>query len=210
MNTANTTNTSLSAAELAGINPPGTGTGKPGHAVGQGAMWIFIVGDLYVFGGWFVFYLIWRYGQHQLFLDSQIMLDRTLGMVNTVILLISSWFIALCVNSSRAGNYKQAIRFAELTIAAGVIFGASKVYEWSSKIAGGQTFTSNDFFMFYYFLTGIHLFHVLCGFIVLTVLIKNLQKFEGGSPVVTENCAAYWHMVDLLWVVIFALLYVMR
>ena len=90
------------------------------------------------------------------------------------------------------------------------MFAATKLYEWTSKIAEGSTFTSNDFFMFYYFLTAIHLFRVLCGFIVLGVLVRNLRTPALRSQVVIENCAAYWHMVDLLWVVIFALVYLMR
>ena len=173
-------------------------------------MWIFIIGDLYVFGGWFVFYLIWRFSQHDLFLASQAHLDQFLGMINTLVLLVSSWLIALCVNSTRAARYELAIRYAAMTIACGVFFVASKLYEWTSEIAGGHTFTSNDFFMFYYFLTGIHVFHVLCGFAVLTVLIRHLRTPEIRSQLVIENCAAYWHMVDLLWVLIFALIYLLR
>ena len=90
------------------------------------------------------------------------------------------------------------------------MFLVSKLYEWTSKMAAGHTFTSDDFFMFYYFLTAIHLFHVVCGFIVLGVLVRHLRTPALRSQLVIENCAAYWHMVDLLWVVIFALLYLMR
>lgn len=77
-------------------------------------------------------------------------------------------------------------------------------------MAAGHTFTSNDFFMFYYFLTATHLFHVLTGFIVLGVLVRHLRIPVVRSQVVIENCAAYWHMIDVLWVAIFALLYLMR
>lgn len=191
-------------------SPAPNAAGEPGHAVGQGAMWVYIVGDLYIFGGWFVFYLIWRSGQHAVFLQSQALLDQTLGMINTLILLVSSWLIALCVQESRAGNHDKAVRYTGYTILCGIVFGGSKVFEWSAKIAQGHTFTSNDFFMFYFFLTAIHLFHVMCGFIVLAVLIRNLRRPEIRSQVVVENCAAFWHMIDLLWVVIFALLYLMR
>ena len=185
-------------------------TTNEAHTVGQGAMWVYIVGDLFVFGGWFVFYLVYRAKQPALFLASQAQLDQTLGMVDTLVLLASSWLVASCVAASRAGRYDEATRHAALTIAAGAVFAASKLYEWTSKIAAGHTFTSDDFFMFYYFLTAIHLFHVLCGFIVLGVLVRHLRTPALRSQVVIENCAAYWHMVDLLWVVLFALLYLMR
>jgi nitric oxide reductase NorE protein len=184
--------------------------GQSQHVVGQGAMWVYIVGDLFIFGGWFVFYLVYRAMDRDTFFASQAQLSQTLGMINTIILLVSSWLVALCVNASRSGRFDEAARYAWLTIAAGAVFAASKSYEWSLGVTAGHTLTSNDFFMFYYFLTAIHLFHVLCGFIVLGVLVRNLRSPELRSQVVTENCAAYWHMIDLLWVVIFALLYIMR
>jgi len=180
------------------------------HAIGQSAMWLYIVGDLFIFGGWFVFYLVYRAMEPAVFLASQAQLNQTAGMVNTLILLVSSWLVALCINLARSGRHDEATRYAVLTIVAGAVFAASKVYEWTSEVAAGHTFTSNDFFMFYYFLTGVHLFHVLCGFVVLGVLARHLRTPALRSQVVIENCAAYWHTIDLLWVVIFALLYVMR
>ena len=183
---------------------------QPAHAVGQGAIWVYIVGDLFVFGGWFVFYLVYRASQVTLFFESQSRLSQTMGMIDTLILLVSSWLVASSVHASRARRYDEATRYAGLTILAGSVFAASKLYEWTWEIAGGHTFTSNDFFMFYYFLTAIHLFHVLCGFIVLGVLVRQLRTPALRSQWVIENCAAYWHMVDLLWVILFALLYLMR
>lgn len=182
----------------------------PVAVVGQGAMWVYIVGDLFIFGGWFVFYLVYRAWDPQGFFQSQAQLDQTMGMVNTLILLASSWSVAVCVQSARAGRFGEAERYAWFTILAAAVFAASKVYEWMSELALGNTFTADTFFMFYFFLTAIHLFHVLCGFIVLGVLVRNVRNPQLRSPVVIENCAAYWHMVDLLWVVIFALLYLLR
>jgi nitric oxide reductase NorE protein len=183
---------------------------QPVHAIGQGAMWVYIVGDLFIFGGWFVFYLVYRAMQPLHFLESQAQLSQTIGVINTLILLISSFWVALCVNATRAGRYDQATRYAWLTILSGALFGASKVYEWMTEVAAGHTFTSNYFFMFYFFLTAIHLFHVMCGFIVLGVLVRHLRDPALRSQVVIENCAAFWHLVDVLWVVIFALLYLLR
>jgi nitric oxide reductase NorE protein len=203
--------TATSIADRAGLGTRRVDTGnQPVHAIGQGAMWVFIVGDLFIFGGWFVFYLVYRANHRTVFFESQAQLSQTLGMINTLILLVSSWFVALCVNATRAARYDEATRYAWLTILSGALFGLSKVYEWTSEMAEGHTFTSNYFFMFYYFLTAIHLFHVLTGFIVLGVLVRHLRTAALRSQMVIENCAAYWHMIDLLWVVIFALLYLIR
>jgi nitric oxide reductase NorE protein len=207
----------MTTAATRANNPSGLGTindhdeaSPPARAVGHGAMWAYIVGDLYIFGGWFVFYLVYRAGEHTIFAESQAHLNQTMGLINTIILLISSWLVALCVNAARASRYDEATRYAWLTILCGALFATTKLYEWTSQIAEGHTFTSNDFFMFYFFLTAIHLFHVFCGFIVLGVLLRHLQTPALRSQPVIENCAAFWHMVDLLWVVIFALVYLLR
>jgi nitric oxide reductase NorE protein len=91
-----------------------------------------------------------------------------------------------------------------------VLFVASKMFEWSAKVRDGFTFSTNDFFSFYYFLTGIHVLHVLIGFGFLSAVVYQLASPERRSQEIIETGATYWHMVDFLWVVIFALLYVMR
>ena len=87
---------------------------------------------------------------------------------------------------------------------------AIKAYEWSTKIAQGHTISSNDFFMFYYMLTGVHLFHVSLGLADLGITARELRNPRRRRMSMVESGATYWHMVDLLWIVIFALLYVMR
>jgi nitric oxide reductase NorE protein len=92
----------------------------------------------------------------------------------------------------------------------GVAFILIKAYEWSSEISQGLTFPSNDFFMFYYMLTGVHLFHVVLGLVILGVVFRELHNPKCRRVSMVETGATYWHMVDLLWVIIFALVYVMR
>jgi nitric oxide reductase NorE protein len=92
----------------------------------------------------------------------------------------------------------------------GVAFILIKAYEWSSKIGHGFTFGSNDFFTFYYMLTGVHLFHVALGLVFLGVTYFELRNPKFRRVTMVETGATYWHMVDLIWVVIFALVYVMR
>lgn len=177
---------------------------------GQTAMWVFIIGDLFIFSGWFLFYMLNRSGHRELFLESQQQLSQPIGAINTLILLTSSWFIALCVQAAREKNYKRAVNFSVATIACGALFIISKVLEWSTEIGGGHQPTSNDFFAYYYFMTAIHLFHVVCGFIVLGVITREAFDPKLRSQEVIEAGATYWHMIDLLWVMIFALLYLMR
>ena len=89
------------------------------------------------------------------------------------------------------------------------MFVALKAYEWSAKFAAGYT-VSNEFFSFYYVLTGVHMLHVTLGLIVLGVCVRELRAVKRRRTTLIEQGATYWHMVDLLWIVIFGLLYVMR
>jgi nitric oxide reductase NorE protein len=177
---------------------------------GDIGMWVFVLGDLVIFGAYFVIFMIYRTQDTALFLESQQHLDQNVGVVNTLVLLVSSWFVARGVRAARAGDHPLALR---LTIGAGlcgVLFVLLKIYEWSSKIGQGLTLSSNDFFMFYYMLTGVHLFHVLLGLIILGIVFRDLRDPNLRRVAVAEIGATYWHMVDLLWIVIFALVYVMR
>ncbi len=108
------------------------------------------------------------------------------------------------------GDYNAALRNVFLTFLLGVIFSASKLYESSIEMHQGMYFGTNDFFTFYYFITGIHLLHVLMGYVVLGVVVYQLWSPARRSQEIIETGATYWHMVDFLWVIIFALLYVMR
>ena len=125
-------------------------------------------------------------------------------------MLLSSWAIARCVKASREGSYRSALISAFLTISFGLVFLTSKVLEWVKEIQMGNTFTSNEFFQHYFFLTSIHCIHVLIGFIVLGVAVYQLWSPARRSQQLVETCATYWHTVDFLWVLIFALLYVVR
>jgi nitric oxide reductase NorE protein len=173
-------------------------------------MWVFVLGDLVIFGGYFLIFMVYRNQEHQLFLEAQRHLSLTIGTVNTLLLLTSSWFVANGVLATRAGKYRRALSLTLWGGACGVLFALVKAYEWSSKINAGLTFPHNDFYMFYYMLTGIHLFHVLLGLVFLGVVVAELRNPRKRRPAMVETGATYWHMVDLLWIVIFALLYVMR
>lgn len=180
------------------------------HVPGGKDIWVFVLGDLVIFSGYFVVFMVYRAQQPELFLESQRHLDLTVGAVNTLVLLTSSWFAARSVIVARAGDIARATRLTVYCGLCGVLFLVVKAFEWSAKIAHGYTFPSNDFFMFYYLLTGIHGFHVALGLVFLGVSWYQLRTAARNRMSTVETGAIYWHMVDLLWVVIFALVYVMR
>lgn len=180
------------------------------HLPANKDMWVFVLGDLVIFGTYFIIFMIYRNQERDLFLASQQHLSLNIGVLNTLVLLASSWFVARSVQLTRAGDYGRAMRLTFFGGLCGVAFILLKAYEWSSKIGHGFTFPSNDFFMFYYMLTGVHLFHVALGLVFLGVVYFELRNPKFRRVSMVETGATYWHMVDLLWVVIFALVYVMR
>jgi nitric oxide reductase NorE protein len=177
---------------------------------GQPDMWFFVLFETLLFTGYFSVYLVSRTQNHDLYLQSQGDLDLRFGVFNTIALLLSSWAIARCVQASREGAYRSALTNAFLTISFGLVFLISKVLEWIKEIQLGNTFTSDEFFQHYFFLTSIHCIHVLIGFVVLGVVVYQLWTPARRSRQLVETGATYWHTVDFLWVLIFALLYVVR
>ena len=195
--------------DLAGT--PRSGAEKEAKFVpGQPDMWMFVLFETLLFTGYFSVYLVSRTQDRGAFLTSQADLDLRVGVFNTVALLLSSWAIARCVQASRSGDYSLALKNAFLTATFGVVFLASKIVEWVTEIRMGNTFTSDEFFSHYFFLTSIHCIHVLIGFVVLGVVIYQLRSPARRSQQLVETGATYWHTVDFLWVLIFALLYVVR
>lgn len=184
--------------------------GRTAHMPGDAAMWVMVLGDFVFFGAYFIIFMIHRAMAPELFLQSQQHLNLVIGVVNTLVLLTSSWFVVRGVATARSGDHQGALRLTYLGGACGVLFILIKAYEWSAKIAQGHTMPSNEFFMFYYMLTGVHLFHVGLGLLILGIVVRELRNPRKQRISMVESGATYWHMVDLLWIVIFGLLYVMR
>lgn len=192
-----------------------TGTVRPDpprRTPGEEGTWIFILGDMCVFAVFFTVYMHAR-GQHPaLYGASQNTLNRNLGALNTVLLLISSLLVVTAVRAYRAGLPKLANWLFPAAFLCGIGFIVVKVFEYHEKISAGINPNTNTFYMYYFLLTGLHLFHLIIGLIVLTILWRLSRKpqltknqlsfFEGG--------ACFWHMVDLLWLVLFSLLFLVR
>ncbi|WP_322860948.1 cytochrome c oxidase subunit 3 family protein [Mycobacterium europaeum] len=177
---------------------------------GQPDMWAFVLFETLIFTAYFGFYLFYRAQSPELFLRSQAQLDLRIGVCNTLVLLLSSWSVARCVQSARAGAYRAALRDVVVTAAFAAVFLFFKVFEWVRLVRMGNGLDSNDFFTYYFFLTGIHFVHLLIGFVALGVVVYQLRGASRREQEIVETCATYWHTVDFLWVLIFALLYVVR
>lgn len=178
------------------------------HIPGEPGLWVLIFGDLSVFSVFFVVYMRAYTKQRDLFEASHHLLDRRLGLLNTLLLLTSSWLVARAVEAVRA-NVPGARARLTAGMACGLGFVVVKAFEWHAKVDAGLTLNHNAFFIYYFMLTGIHLVHVVLG---LGVLLMVRSRFDAqgnwtGSVAFAEGGAAFWHLVDLLWIVIFALLY---
>ena len=187
-----------------------TEMGSSEHVSGGRDIWFFVLFESLVFTSYFCVYLFDRTQHEQAFLLAQSHLLLWLGVLDTIVLLSSSWAVARCVHHFRAGHLARARREAFVTAGFGMMFLILKIVEWVRLIHMGETFTSGQFFQYYFFLTAIHCVHLLVGLVVLGVLVYQLSGEDRRSRVTVETCAVYWHSVDFFWVLIFALLYVVR
>lgn len=180
---------------------------------GVEGIWVFIGGDLLLFTLLFGSFMAGRMEDPAVFGQGRHTLDYNFGGINTLILLTSSWFVVLALHASRAGQSTRAANWLAAAIISGLAFGISKAIEYTGKLQAGHTMLSNDFFMYYYFLTGLHLVHVLAGCVGLTFFwwAARSGSYGIGSRTTGLECMGlYWHMVDLLWILLFPLLYLMR
>jgi nitric oxide reductase NorE protein len=179
---------------------------------GDRDVWIFIIAELLMFGAFFVAYVVYRAGEVELFSASQRTLDRKLGVLNTLILITGSWAVVLALRAARRDQRAAVPSYLGLAIALGVAFMIVKYLEYSAQLAAGTTMVTNTFYMFYFCLTTIHLLHVVAGTIILVVLWTNARSgaYDSRHTKGLETGASYWHMVDLLWIFLFPLLYLLR
>ncbi len=187
-----------------------TGALATNHLPGTAGLWFFILGDLVIFGVYFIFYMVYRTQNPTLFLQSQQHLNQGIGVINTILLLTSSLFVALGTQAARAKNTADAFRLFGLAFAFGAAFPFLKLSEWIPKIRAGLTPGENIFFTYYYVMTGLHLYHVLLGLVIMAFVMHDLRRSREPNIGLVETGAIYWHMVDLLWLVLFALFYVMK
>jgi len=185
---------------------------REGRIPGEPGVWVFVFGDLMMFSLLFGVFLYYRGQDVELFARSQVHLNQVLGVVNTFLLLSSSWFVALAVEAARRNLGRVTPVLLLLALACGAGFGVVKFLEYSDKVRAGITLTTNDFYMYYFVLTGIHFMHVLLGMGVLAALARYTWdgRYDARTIRNLESGASFWHLVDLLWIVLFALLYLIK
>ena len=179
---------------------------------GDLAVWIIIMAELLTFGILFLSYAFARSLHVDMFNESQRTLDLNAGALNTVLLITGSWCVARAVRAVRADQSGAGARWLLMALACGSGFVIIKINEFAGKIDAGIDLSTNTFYMFYILLTAFHFFHVIFGMVFLLILwFKTRQGVYGPHDHhALESGAAFWHMVDLLWIVLFPLVYVMR
>ncbi|MFT3792273.1 MAG: cytochrome c oxidase subunit 3 [Rudaea sp.] len=174
----------------------------------DGGMWAFLLLDMSVFMLFFGMFLWQMGGNRAAFVADADHLLLPLGLANTLLLLASSYAVVLASVANRAGDAAAAARRLGWALAAGGAFAAVKVVEYTLEIGAGHTLTSSTFFTWYFVLTGLHLLHVGIGSLLLSHWRGQALRGQTCSPRWAESAGAYWHMVDLLWLLIVALVYV--
>ena len=194
-------------------------------------MWLFLVTEIMFFGGMFCAYLVYRLAHFNAFAAGSQQLSIKLGAFNTAVLLVSSLTVVLAVKAAEAGNRKQLVTYLVLTVALGLTFLVVKGFEYAEKFerhhVPGPSFSFTDtfddgaqkipvnpneaqlYFSLYFAMTGMHALHMVIGCGLFTVLTVFAWKGHYTPAYFTpiENAGLYWHLVDIIWIYLFPLLY---
>ena len=184
-------------------------------------MWIFIFTEILLFGGLFLVYAVMRSHYADEFHHAAHQLNAFIGAINTFVLLLSSMTVAMSITAIQKQDKKMAVRMLGITLLCALIFLVNKYFEWGHKFhiqlyPGSDLMVSLNhgsvmFFSLYFFMTGLHMLHLVIGAIILVVV---MVKVNNGSInhtryVLLENGGLYWHLVDLIWIFLFPLLYLL-
>lgn len=184
-------------------------------------MWVFLVTEVLFFGGLFVAYIVYRTWNPELFTMAATQLDTVMGGINTLVLIGSSLTMALAIRAAQSNEARKSMIFLISTVALAFMFMVIKYFEYTHKFDMGifpgeyYTFTGIDhprahiFFSIYYMMTALHGIHVIIGIGIITWLIIKTKKGAFNSKYYTpvEITGLYWHLVDIVWIFLFPLLY---
>jgi cytochrome c oxidase subunit 3 len=182
-------------------------------------MWLFLYSEIILFGGLFVLYAAYLHRYSEFFAEGGKELDRVIGTINTVVLLISSFTVAASITAMQRNAKKQTVGFLLFSIFCGIIFLVNKYFEWGAKIhhdiyPNSETLVSGDpgvniFFGLYYVITGLHGLHVIIGMVLLSISLVFVLtgKITPSRFSMLDNSGLYWHLVDLIWIFVFPLFY---
>jgi cytochrome c oxidase subunit 3 len=191
---------------------------------GKIGMWLFLVTEILLFGGLFVGFAIMQSLHREAFLEAHHHLDRWLGFVNTVVLLTSSYTMVMAVASARADRRKRVIVYLLLTLICAGVFLGIKFIEYSHKfhegLLPGRYYSHKGdtvpgqfmFFSFYFMMTGLHGVHILGGMAVIAWILRRAVRGDFSHSYYTpvDLVGLYWHLVDLIWIYLFPLLYLIK
>lgn len=182
-------------------------------------MWLFILSELLFFGALFVLYAVYRFNHSGDFHLASADLDRAMGALHTLVLITSSMTMAISVAALKKGNRRVSLLFLGVTLLLGLVFLVNKGVEWSSKFKhelypNAPRLLSRPkgeilFYGLYYGMTGLHGLHVLAGVLLLMVIsfLVAREKVDQTHVAPLENSGLYWHLVDIIWIFLFPLFY---
>ena len=182
-------------------------------------MWLFIFTELLLFGGLFLVYSVFRAKYPANFHEGSLELSVTIGSINTIVLLISSMTVAMALTAIQKNNRKLAMTLISVTLFLATVFLFNKVFEWGAKFEHGlypgsklmPMLERGDllYFSLYFFMTGLHALHIIVGMVLLTICLFKVKSGNVNSKkyIHLENGALYWHLVDLIWIFLFPLMY---
>ncbi len=171
-------------------------------------MWILIFLELFTFGIALIALAYYSKQTPEEFHQSRLLLNPFFGTINTVFLLTSGYFMAKTVTFYKKNERKKTNQFLKLTIIGGLLFLILKSIEYWMKIEHGYTVSYDTFFSFYWMLTLFHVIHVLVGIVILISIYFGINRNESDTKLEdVEASAAFWHMCDLIWLILFPMLY---
>lgn len=189
---------------------------ETGRIPGEVGIWVFVLGDMTVFALFFATYTYSQARDGSPFTQAQKQLNLSLGLLNTVLLLTSSLLVAIAVSRVLQNDSLRVRQLFGGALACGLCFLVVKAFEWghlfSEGRSAGGTGPEGELFNYYFMFTGIHALHVVIGCVLLSrmVALNPAQPRTAKQKVLVESVGVFWHMVDLLWVVLFALFYLTR
>ena len=188
-----------------------TVTSKPSIYYPPGGMliWIVISIEMLTFLMGIAAFLVSRNAELSLFNESQLMLNKTFGTINTIVLITSGYLVAEAVKKLAKGQSDKSYKYMLWAIVVGSLFLVLKAIEYNGKINLGIALEENTFFTFYWLLTGFHFVHVLVGVVILSILMIQIKKgnYTSNDYTDVETGASFWHMCDLIWLILFPVLY---
>jgi nitric oxide reductase NorE protein len=179
---------------------------------GDLAIWFFIFAELLVFAIAFISYAVVRIQNVEMFNQYQLTLNRELGAINTLVLITASYFVVRAIHSIRLDDVKGCVRWLYASLGCGAAFLVFKSIEYYGKFSEGINLSTNTFYMFYLSLTMFHFLHVILGMIILSAIVIKAKRggYSAQDHIGVETGASYWHMVDLVWIILFPLVYIIR